>query len=84
MLFERVAHVGDELFFLICLHNYTYTYEALLIIFSYLAIEYLRNYCCGPSSMHVLGFRDEIHNPGLLRAHSFVGGDKQVGNYNTE
>lgn len=34
--------------------------------------------------MRVLGFRDEIHNLGLLRAQGFMGGDKQVGNYNTE
>lgn len=84
MLFERGAHVGDELFFLVSLHNYMYTYEALLIIFSYLAIEYLWNRYCGPSSRHVLGFRDEIHNPGLLRAQGFVEEDKQVGNYNSE
>lgn len=36
-----------------------------------------------PSSIHVLGFGDEIHNLGLLRAHSLVGGYKEVDNYNT-
>lgn len=34
--------------------------------------------------MHVLGFRDEIHDPGLLRSQGLVGGDKPVDNYNTE
>lgn len=38
---------------------------------------------CQVSSLHVLGFRDAVQNPGLLRAR-LVGGDKQVGNYNTE
>lgn len=39
---------------------------------------------CQVSSVHVLGFRAAIQNPGLLRAQGLVGGDKQVGNYNTE
>lgn len=37
-----------------------------------------------PSSMHVLGFRDGIHNPGLLRALGLVGRDKPVDNYSIE
>lgn len=53
-------------------------------MFSGLAIEHLLNYYYVPSSMHVLGFGDEIHNLGLLRAHSLVGGYNQVDNYNTE
>lgn len=51
---------------------------------SCLAIEHLLNYYYVPTSMDVLGFRDEIHHLGFLRARGLVGGGKPVDNYNTE